>query len=419
MIYIYNAGIRLYSLAIQLAAPFNTKARKFVKGRKKIFARIKESVKDNNAPNIWFHCASLGEFEQGRPLIEATRKQFTDHRIIITFFSPSGYEVRKNYPHADMVFYLPIDTPKNAQKLVNLLNPEIAFFIKYEFWFNYLRALHANNIPIISVSAKFRVGQLFFKKHGTFFKTILTYFNHIFVQDTESRDLLNTNGINNVTISGDTRFDRVYQIANNAQPISEIEHFKNNHLLIVAGSTWPEDEKVIIPYIKKSAENKKFIIAPHEVHSTNISRIENMLEGLTAIKYSEMSHFNNKTIQESNVLIVDNVGMLSSIYKYSEIAYVGGAFRTGLHNILEPATFGIPVIFGPYYEKFKEAQELVRQNGAISIQNYHQLAEIMDNLSTNDRTRTATGEICKNYIQSNRGATSAIMNYVISRYQSE
>ena len=368
----YNISIYLYQLAIWLVSPFNKKAKLWIDGRRVKFNNS-TTQQFNNSKLAWFHCASLGEFEQGRPVIEKFRQTFPDHKILLTFFSPSGYEVRKNYVGADFVHYLPSDTPTNAREFIEYFNPSIAFFVKYEFWYNYLRVLHEKRIPVISFSAIFRGNQTFFHWYGGFQRNILKYFTHIFVQNKSSLELLQSIGIQNVTIGGDTRFDRVKQIADARKNLPIIETFRDGKPLLIIGSCWQEDFEVIAPFLNTFEKELKVIIAPHEIHEEEIEQWRKLLKN-DSIKYSDVVNLNNKFLLSNpyhpnpNTLIIDNIGMLSSLYQYADFAWIGGAYGKGLHNILEAATFGLPIFFGnKNYKKFQEAVDLEELNGAKSI----------------------------------------------------
>ena len=405
MIVIYNILIRLYFFAILVASVFNPKARLWIKGRKNIFKKIKQSI-DKTQPIVWFHCASLGEFEQGRPVIEALKQEYPKYKILLTFFSPSGYEIRKNYAGADYIFYLPIDTKKNAAKFIQAVNPKMVFFVKYEFWHHYLNILHKESIPVFIFSAIFRKNQLFFKWYGRFYKKMLHKFNFLFVQNNESKVLLNSINITNVEITGDTRFDRVSSIASQSKNIPIIEAFKQNKLTIIAGSTWKPDEELLIQFINSGKENElKYIIAPHEIFIDNIERIEKSINK-KVIRYSQA---NEQNVLESQVIIIDNIGLLSSLYKYGDIAYIGGGFGKGIHNVLEAATFGLPLVFGTNYHQFNEAVQLVDLKAAFVVNNFFDLDKIFKILLTNKILLKNTGEISKNYVVSNLGATSRIL----------
>lgn len=371
-------------------------------------------MKNNSSPLVWVHCASLGEFEQGRPIIESIKQEFPSHKIFLTFFSPSGYEVRKNYPLADYVFYLPVDTAKNARRFIEALKPILAIFVKYEYWYHYSAALRKRNIPLISTSSIFRKEHLFFQRVGGFFRKILKNFSYFFVQNTESVKLLQSIGIQNCMQSGDTRFDRVNKILKQNEPIPIAEKFKNNQKVFVVGSCWPEDLDVLIPFIN---ENKlKFIVAPHEITESFISGFEKALQ-IKSIRYSQVG---NKNIEDYNVLLIDNVGMLSKLYRYGEFAYIGGAFGKGLHNILEAACYGIPVLFGNRnYEKFQEANDLINRGGAFAVEDYPDFKEKYELLNVPESFLLAC-EVTRQYVEENLGATEKIMKYcrdILNKYR--
>lgn len=400
----YRLLIGFVRLVLPLLGLFNTKIKLFVKGRKETFQKLM-SLKDTDV--IWFHVASLGEFEQARPITEKVTEAFPNYKILVTFFSPSGYEVRKNYSLADVVCYLPLDSKTNAVKFVNLVNPKLAIFVKYEFWPNMLFELHKNNCKTILVSGIFRENQIFFEWYGKLMRRALESFDHFFVQNSESKELLKSLAFGNVTISGDTRFDRVYKILKEKKSLDFIEEFQNNKLTIVAGSTWKEDESLLLKYIDKS-EGIKFIIAPHNINEKSISDLKAMVSKRVVL-YSEKK---DKNLNKYDVLIIDTIGLLTKIYRYADIAYVGGGFKTGLHNVLEPATFGVPVVIGNKYDKFKEAKDLVELQACFSIQNQKEMDEIFDRLLTDETFRVSAGESAGTYIQKNQGATEKIMDYI-------
>jgi len=405
---IYNISVFFYYLAINLASLFSAKAKLWINGRKHIFSKIELALHSNSSPLIWFHCASLGEFEQGRPLIEKIKKEYPSHKIALTFFSPSGYEIRKNYSGADYIFYLPIDTTTNAKKLVSLLNPQLAFFVKYEFWFNYLNELKSRAIPTYLVSGIFREKQHFFKPYGNWFRKQLSCFTHFFLQDKTSEQLLNSIGYTNTTITGDTRFDRVYEISKNITSYPLLELFCNNSQLFIIGSSWPDDEQ-LIAQASKALTTYKLIIAPHEIDEKHIQTIEEKFRVYgNCVRYTKAT---DASIIKANVLIIDNMGMLSSLYQYGTIAYVGGGFWKGIHNILEAATFGLPIIFGPNYHKFLEAKELISQKGAFAINGLADLETTVSFLNIKSNYESASSS-SKKYIQSNIGATNKILSSI-------
>ncbi len=403
---LYDVLIRVYGLCIGIACLFNEKARLWVKGRKDIFRQIVAKVKSEHV--IWVHAASLGEFEQGRPLIEEIRKRYPEYKILLTFFSPSGYEIRKNYQGADFIFYLPLDTRRNAMRFIQSVKPVTAIFIKYEFWHNYLSLLKSYNIPVYLVSGIFRPQQVFFRWYGAWFRKILTNFNHLFVQTKESENLLKMINITNVTISGDTRFDRVKQISLLAKEIEIASLFKNGRYCIVAGSTWPKDEEMLISYINQQQVTSKLIIVPHEIDEPHIQYIMHQLKK-PFIRFSEAGKADLSDIQ---VLIIDNIGMLSSLYRYGEIAYVGGGFGKGIHNILEAAVYGIPVIFGPNYSKFNEAVELIKLGCAFSIDSSESLKSLLNRLLDDSEERNQIRPIAEHFVNSNTGATQMIIEHI-------
>jgi len=406
MKYLYNLGILIYVLLVRIISPFNSKARLWTTGRKdwKIILKGKVSRTDTN---IWIHCASLGEFEQGRPLIEAIKKARPEYRIILTFFSPSGYEVRKNYSTADYVCYLPADTPANAREFIHLVNPAAVIFVKYEFWENYTLLLKRSAIPLYLISGIFRKEHHFFKWYGGFFRRMLFRFSHFFVQDIQSGDLLKGIGIENVTVAGDTRFDRVVQIADTAKTIPEIEAFRGGEKLFLSGSSWHQDEEIISRYINQHPERMKWVFAPHEIDKANIER----LERLFSTKVTRFSDFTEESAG-ARVMIIDNIGMLSSAYRYAYIAEIGGGFGKGIHNVLEAACWGIPVLFGPNHKKFREAVELLILDGARCFDSYEEFSEIIDNwLSEDDKYLKSAGEAAK-YVKQNTGATNKILNKI-------
>lgn len=362
---------------------------------------------DRHAKYIWFHAASLGEFEQGRPMIETLRKRYPQFKILLTFFSPSGYEVRKNYEGADVICYLPFDTPFKVRKFLNLANPHIAVFIKYEFWLNYLTELKKRGIKTYIISAVFRPGQLFFKWYGKWYRKALSCYERLFVQDEASKKLLAAYGINNVEVCGDTRFDRVLEIQHNARLLPEMEVFaKDDKLILIAGSTWPEDEEIIIPYFNAHTE-VKLIIAPHEIHREHLLYIQSLLNR-PSIRLSES---NGEALRTNDCLIIDSFGLLSSIYRYGHVAYIGGGFGRSIHNTLEAAVYGIPVVFGPKYQKFKEAENLITCGGGFSIDNEAAFTGCMNHFISNPASRRIAGIAAGDFVDKNAGATEKILSF--------
>jgi 3-deoxy-D-manno-octulosonic-acid transferase len=380
----------------------------FVYGRKTVFNTLKESIHPDDK-TIWFHCASLGEYEQGVPIMEKTKELFPNYKIIVTFFSPSGFEVKKNSTLANTIIYLPIDTVSNAKKFIELAHPSLAIFIKYEFWPNYLFQLKEKKILTFLVSGLFRKDQIFFKPYGGFMRKVLNSFDHFFVQDETSKKLLNNINIKETTVSGDTRFDRVSNQLLQDNNLTFISEFKQNNLCIVCGSTWPEDEAVLIDYINKASDDVKFIIAPHEINASKIESFRKNIQKQSSL-FSKKEETN---ISEYNVLIIDIVGLLTKIYSHADIAYIGGGMGdTGLHNILEPATFGVPIVIGNRFEKFPEAKELKELKGLFSISNAAECSEILKKLVTDKNARIESGKIAKKFIENNKGATNTTMNYI-------
>ena len=399
--FLYDFFIQLYGFSIRLAAALNPKAKAWIEGRK----RFPEFAPEKK--RIWFHCASLGEFEQGRPVLELLKNRFPHYEIVLSFFSPSGYEIRKNYPLADHVIYLPLDTPKNAQKLIETINPALVIWVKYEYWFHYLTKLKSKNIPVMLVSGIFRKSQPFFKFYGGFWKKILKCFHIIYVQDEASIKLLYDIGITNTAISGDTRFDRVCAIATENKDLPEIAAFTKNNFTVVAGSTWEDDENLLAPFIQNNT-SVKFIIAPHEISTSNLNRLKVKFQKV--IFYSD---WKNDMTSTSHVLIIDNIGMLSSLYKYASVAYIGGGFnKSGIHNTLEAAVYGKPLFFGPNYKKFIEAVSLVHKGGAFSVTSSADYKEKITKLMQDEKKLQDACSVSFEFVQSNLGATSIIADYV-------
>lgn len=405
--FFYTLGIRTYNLAARIIAPFNNKARLYTQGRATLFEDLKRNVKPTDK-NVWFHVSSLGEFEQGRPVMEKFRAAHPDYKIILTFFSPSGYEVRKNYNGADYVCYMPADTPKNAQKFLDIVNPKAVFFVKYDFWYNFLSEVHQRQIPLYIFSTIFREGQVFFRWYGKKYRKVLGFFTHIFVQDDNSVKLLKNIGIENVTIAGDTRFDRVCEITRNAKAIPVVDKFVGESRVIVAGSSWPPDENIIFGALRRleGKHDVKLIIAPHEIHEGHLAAIEKMLGDIMSIRFSKAE---DNTVAEKKVLIIDNFGMLSSLYKYAEIAYVGGGFGSGIHNILEAVSYSIPVAFGTNYKRFKEAVDLVSLGAAAAVRNEEELYSVFDRYLSDPTLLIRAGQVSLDYVQRNLGAADKIL----------
>jgi len=405
---LYNIATKIAEKALPLAGRFNEKLKLFTEGRKSVFSELEEKINPNKE-YLWFHAASLGEFEQALPIIEEIKKEFPKYKILVTFFSPSGYENKKNHPLADVITYLPLDTRKNAKRFLELVKPKIAFFIKYEIWPNFMAEIKKQNIKSLLISGAFRENQIYFKPYGGFMRKALQTFDHIFVQNDASITLLKNIGFNNTTLSGDTRFDRVSRQIQYNNKLEFAENFIDKKTCLVAGSTWPEDEEIIVPFINQTSEKLKVIIAPHEIKEEKINALEQKIKK-KAIRYSQRE---SRDLASYDVLILDTIGLLGKIYSYANIAYVGGAAgTTGLHNILEPATFGIPVIIGENYTKFPEAGRLRQLAGLYSVANAEEFSSITNKLITDKHFRDKTGMIAGHFINSNTGATRSVMNYL-------
>ena len=411
MFFFYNLIVQIAAVLLKIAAVFSPKIKLFVKGRKPVFEILQTKISPNDK-TIWFHAASLGEYEQGLPVIEKIKIKYPNHKIVLTFFSPSGYEVRKDNLITDVTVYLPLDTKKNATQFLSLVNPEMVFFIKYEYWPNYLNELGKQKVPTYLISGIFRKKQLFFKWYGRFYKSALNTFTYFFVQNESSKKLLIELGISNVAISGDTRFDRVASILEKDNSLDFIESFKNNTLTAVAGSSWPKDESLLIAFINQTSKKIKFIIAPHNIKDEQIQVLKNSISKKVVL-YSEVETRLIGSLQDFDVFIIDTIGILTKIYSYADIAYVGGGFgNPGVHNILEPATFGVPVVIGPNYSHFAEATALVNMGGCISISTTTEFVDAFSNLIDNDDVRHEKGHICNTFVQMNIGATAIIMKNI-------
>jgi 3-deoxy-D-manno-octulosonic-acid transferase len=408
---LYNCIVLIATFFLSIVALFSKKMKLFVEGRATSFAKL--SIFNADDKVVWFHAASLGEFEQGRPIIERLKQEFPSHKVVLTFFSPSGYEVRKDYELADVVCYLPMDSRRNVKQFLDTVNPTMAIFIKYEFWPNYLKGLQQRNIPTLLVSGIFRENQIFFKPFGTFMRKSLNAFDHFFVQDQASKGLLNSINQKNVTISGDTRFDRVYKILQQENELDYISEFKNNQYTVIAGSTWKEDEELLVSYINNSAsDDEKFIIAPHNMNTKDIEELKKSIRKKTVL-YSEKE---GKVLSNFDVFIVDTIGVLTKIYSVADAAYVGGGLtKNGVHNVLEPATFGVPIVIGPAYKKYKEIVDLVALNGCKVIANQNEFSAIFTKLKENVSYRKQLGQINTRFIKDNIGATKATMKYINSQ----
>jgi len=409
MLFLYDLIVQIAGFLLKIIALFSPKIKLFIDGRKPVFEILQTKINPNDK-TIWFHAASLGEYEQGLPVIEKIKEKFPNHKIVITFFSPSGYEVRKNNAVTDVTVYLPLDTRKNAEQFLSLVHPEMAFFIKYEYWPNYLNEMQKLNVPTYLISGIFRKNQLFFKWYGGFYRKALDTFTHFFVQNESSKKLLLELGKTNVSVSGDTRFDRVASILEKDNSLDFIETFKNNTLTIVVGSSWPKDENLLVEYINQTTKKVKFIIAPHNIKSEQIQELKNSITKKTVL-FSEKS---TKNLADFDVFLIDTIGILTKIYSYADIAYVGGGFgNPGVHNILEPATFGVPIVIGPNFSHFAEAIALVNMEGCISISDKKGLFDAFSNLIANDDIRHEKGHICSTFVQMNKGATTIILKSIL------
>jgi 3-deoxy-D-manno-octulosonic-acid transferase len=403
MLLIYNIGISLYFCAIYVASFFNKKAKLWLKGRNNVVYKKFEK-------SLWFHFASLGEFEQGRPLLEHVRKNQPETKIVVTFFSPSGYEIRKSTPLADAAYYLPLDTATNAREFIEAINPEAAIFTKYEYWYHYFNELHKREIPLYVISGIFRSDQVFFKWYGGLHRRMLGFVTYFFVQDAVSKELLQSLGVTNVEVSGDTRFDRVWANAREPKELHVINQFKNGHKLFIAGSTWPDDEALVATLVKDYAD-WKFIFAPHEIDEDKIEKLTGLLPLNSVIRYSQIET-NQISLNNYQTLIIDNIGMLSSLYQYADVAFIGGGFGVGIHNTLEAAAFGLPVIFGPNYDKFKEAKDLISIKGGYSINNEPELKATVAYITEDIQRYNETCQIVRDYVKQNTGATKTIADHI-------
>lgn len=408
MFFLYNLLVALAGFALEIAAVFSPKMKLFVNGRRTVFETLGKKIAGEDQ-TIWFHAASLGEYEQGLPVIEKIKAQHPNHKVVLTFFSPSGYEVRKNNTVADVTVYLPLDSTQNAKRFLDLVHPELVFFIKYEYWPNYLLELKNRNIPTYLISGIFRKDQAFFKWYGSFYRKALDTFEYFFVQNQSSKDLLVSLGKTNVSVSGDTRFDRVMSILERDNYLDFIAQFKQGKLAIVAGSSWPKDEDLLVDYINKTNQPVKFIIAPHNIKREQILELQSSI-AKKSVLFSEKE---GEDLSEFDVFIIDTIGILTKIYSEADIAYVGGGFgNPGVHNILEPATFGVPIVIGPNYSHFAEATALVNMQGCISISNQSTLNEAFENLIQNEDIRYEKGHICSTFVKMNKGATEVILKQI-------
>lgn len=409
--FLYTVSIHLLRILFILASPFSLKARQFVIGRWQLFSKLKLAfAKKDSAQLVWVHCASLGEFEQGRPIIESLKEKIPSVKILLTFFSPSGYEIRKDYKEADYVFYLPWDTPSQAKKFVETVKPSLAIFIKYEFWYHYTVHLKQMGTHLISASCILRPSQIFFKAYGGLFRNLLKNFDYFFTQNIETKKLLSSIGIDTVKVAGDTRFDRVMQIIQKSDEIPQASQFKNNQRVFIIGSCWPDDMEVLSPFINEKQDSLKFIIAPHEITESFLRDIEKSLE-VKSVRFSQQ----NPNVEDFDVLIIDNIGMLSKLYRYGEFAFVGGAFGKGLHNILEAACYGVPVFFGnKNFQKYQEANDLIMRGGAFEVNDYADLKAKYDLMIERPENFILACDVTRSYVEENLGATKKIVDYCTS-----
>lgn len=408
MLLFYRIGLIFYRIAIGMASLTNAKAKQWVVGRRGVFERLKKDFTGEFKDVVWMHCASLGEFEQGRPVIEALKSKYPEVRVLLTFFSPSGYEIRKDYNLADWVYYLPMDNPRNAKRFVDIVQPNLTIFVKYEFWYFYLLELQKRHHPLLSISTILREEQAYFQSRGSFFAPVLRGFDHYFVQNEKTKMLLKGIGVNQVSVTGDTRFDRVVEIARKTKRDSDVETFIGENNVFVLGSTWEQDLSFFTPLITKNEFGFKFIIAPHEVGVNNVNRIKERFNG-RAVLHSEIA--NNKDVTSFEILIIDCIGLLSSLYRYANYVYVGGGFGSGLHNTLEAAVFGKPIFIAPNHHKFQEAVDLVRLGGAFSVSTPVELETALNNLMNSKQNYEEACTASKSYVYDNAGATDVIVDY--------
>ncbi|MEM1325658.1 MAG: glycosyltransferase N-terminal domain-containing protein [Bacteroidota bacterium] len=405
MLILYNISIHIYCFLIQIVGLFRLKAKLWITGRHNLFERLAEQV-DTNKKTVWMHCASLGEFEQGRPILESIRKDYPDWQIVLSFFSPSGYEIRKSYEGANVVTYLPLDTRKNAERFIDMVQPELVVFVKYEFWYHHLSVLAERSIPTYLVSAIFRADQWFFKSYfGRLGRRMLFTFDHIFVQNNTSARLLQDIGYEKVSVVGDTRIDRVLQIAKTAEQLPIINDFVQGRPALVVGSSWAADEQILLSYIHQYPDDWQYIIAPHDVNKSHIDALASAIQ----VPFQRYSTYQFE--EEASVLLVDNIGLLSRIYQYGTVAYIGGGFGSGIHNTLEPAAFNLPILFGPRYHKFEEAVQLVQSGGAFVITSVADLSAFLTQLRQSSAHQTAAKSV-QSYLIVHKGATSRIMNMI-------
>ncbi|MBC7849340.1 MAG: 3-deoxy-D-manno-octulosonic acid transferase [Chitinophagaceae bacterium] len=406
-IFLYTVFLSLYHTAIRIAGRWNTKARLWQQGRVEIFERLQKALTEKPSPIVWLHCSSLGEFEQGRPVLELIRKQYPSYRILLTFFSPSGYEIRKNYEHADFVFYLPADSKRNSKRFLDIVNPTLVLWVKYDYWYYYMAEMKHRNIPVLLISGAFRKDQPFFRWYGRLHRYMLECFRHLFVQTNQSVQLLSTIGVINVSVAGDTRFDRVSEIAARFESIPFISDFCGDYPVVVAGSTWAEDEEEIDHYAN-THPNIRFIVAPHDISEGRLKEAEELFTN--CIRYS---HLQSSRAKKPNVLLIDNIGMLSRLYKYGTITYVGGGFgKDGIHNVLEAAVFSKPVVFGPEFENYIEAVDLVELGAAFTIESAVEIEEVLNDMLADAEWLAKAGKAAGEYVRQKTGATAKVLEYI-------
>ncbi|MBR2050589.1 MAG: 3-deoxy-D-manno-octulosonic acid transferase [Rikenellaceae bacterium] len=408
---LYDFGIAAYTAAIKAVAPWKPKARKWVEGRRGIFERLQATVGASDKPVVWIHASSLGEFEQGRPVIEAIHEQYPQYRVLLTFFSPSGYEIRKDFAAADWVFYLPADTPRNVRRFLDIVRPEMAIFVKYDYWLNYLSELRRRKIRSYIFSSLFRRNSIFFKPYGGMFRRALETFETIFVQNEESKQLLSEIGFENVIVAGDTRFDRAAALPAQASRYPLIEHFKGEGRLFIVGSSWRPDEDLLVPFVNAHPD-VKFVIAPHEMEQPRIERLETECTG-GVVRYSECR--TESDVEGARVLIIDVIGILNQLYQYADWVYIGGGFGVCIHNTQEPATYGVPIAFGPKYHKFKEACDMIALGACCSVTTTEELEEWFAPLKADEKRRAHFARIAADYITANKGATELIVRTIFGR----
>lgn len=411
MLFLYNLALSIYTGLIRFAAwTGKEKARLWLQGRKDWKKRIAEFRKSNRGELVWFHCSSLGEFEQGRPVMERIKREHPHKLLLLTFFSPSGFEIRKNYPGADLVMYLPVDTARNAEDFISTVQPETVFFIKYEYWYHYLSAISRKNIPLFFLSCNFREDHIFFKSYGSFFRKMLSFPTLLMVQNERSAHLLLKAGIKKVKITGDTRFDRVKEITSHPADLPYVSDFRNGHFTLIGGSSWPEDEDLLLSVFITLPSSSKLILVPHDISKEHVSSLVKKAKNTVGEK--DVSLFSSMKT-DSRILIVDSIGLLSGMYRYADIAWIGGGFGAGIHNTLEAAAYGIPVLFGPNHSKFNEAKGLIECGAGFSVENTEKAIELIKKMAADESFRRVAGKAANEYISSHTGATDLIMETLV------